>query len=63
MAKSTTNKGWFVGTGEPKSKYPITLRLPQALDEKLRATMAQPELIEWVRQAAVEKYQREKETL
>lgn len=62
MSKNTTVKPHhFITDDEPKAKQPVTLRLPRSLDEKLRAKMDQPQLVEWCRQAAIEKYQREEE--
>lgn len=59
MKKREVNSGCFVPDPVPKAKQPITVRLPRSLDEKVRAVMSQRQLIEWVRQAAIEKFERE----
>lgn len=62
MKGNRTGNGYFAIEGkEPLSKEPLSLRLPQSIDTKLRVDLAlsRKDLVEYVRQAVAEKLERD----
>jgi len=59
--RNTTGKGYFTVDGpEPLSKKALHVRLPESRDAEVRE-LAGDKLSEWLREAIVEKIEREKQ--
>jgi hypothetical protein len=58
--RNTTGKGYFTVQGkEPLAKRAIAVRLPESVDAELRKEIGDG-LSEWMRQAIIEKWEKQK---